>query len=100
MNFEDIKVRVRGFIIAVSYDEEEGDWAFSAQDAASDDARDAAADVSNSYWAWRAASVGDEMRGSYIYPQKRLIEWLRGEYGEDAVTFRVEEDDSAKERVY
>lgn len=101
MRLEDIVATIDGKKVRATLSEDDGWWEFSPVDADDEDATAAAAKASELQATYRDAQFGrDEGAGGLVSvdPWNRLVEWLRNQFGDDAVTFKrvAEEGDAGK----
>jgi len=100
MKLEDVVVTIDGKKIAVALSEEDGWYEFTPVDR-DDEEASVAADMANDAQATyrnALAELGEANGGRAVDPWDRMVEWLRDQFGDDAVTFKrvAEEGDAGK----
>lgn len=103
MRLEDIVVTIDGKKVHATLSEDDGWWEFSPVDADDEDATAAAAKASELQATYRDAQFGrDEGAGGLVSvdPWNRLVEWLRNQFGDDSVTFKMVAEEGDAGKVY
>lgn len=100
MKLEDVVVTIDGKKIAVALSDDDGWYEFTPVEKDDEEAVEAAERAFDTQATYRnaLAELGEANDGRAVDPWDRMIEWLRDQFGDDAVTFKrvAEEGDAGK----